>query len=317
MTGVARRLAALEPKRRVAVQATLSAAAAYYLALLGAQIGDVLDADKWWLAVLHAGFSITVLAAVAVVVRSINETISTEVDKRRNVLSTAATQVSRCVIGESQRLLDAQQRDFTDVPLVRHDPLDAMFHLVKACYNTLEAHYGESLLPGERVAFEATFMTRDPNDNELTVLAWANREGRRPDSLRDRDRNPHTYDRSVTADIYREAERGKPLTRIVENTDEPGEAYAELYPGQKERIKSSIVYPVLSTNSELLGTLVVHCNEAHFFKKSDSRFWLELLDTFAHSIALEKLRFDYQHAHQRETGGNGGSRDTGGAPDAS
>jgi GAF domain-containing protein len=80
--------------------------------------------------------------------------------------------------------------------------------------------------------------------------------------------------------------------RIVEDTALPSERYQELYPGQKERIRSSVVYPALDDDNGILGTLVVHCNRTGFFKRRDERFWRELLETFAVRLALQKSRLD-------------------------
>jgi len=68
--------------------------------------------------------------------------------------------------------------------------------------------------------------------------------------------------------------------------------YHELYPGQKSRILSSVIYPVSSETNELLGTLVVHCNRIQFFLKEDSKYWSELLEIFSKRIALEKCKLD-------------------------
>jgi GAF domain-containing protein len=228
-------------------------------------------------------------------------------------MATASTQLNRCTIDETRRLLELEENKDHQGPFIRHDPLNAIQKIVEACYNTLEAHYGESQLPGDRISFEATVMTRDPADQEVTVIAWANREGRQPDSLRARVANPKVYERSVTADIYRSADTERPCARIVENTS--SEPYTELYPGQKDRIRSSIVYPVISTASVLLGTLVVHCDEPVFFSNSDSKYWFEFLQTFAGRIALEKLRLDLLPGWHATTDAANHPQDPGGAHD--
>ena len=66
-----------------------------------------------------------------------------------------------------------------------------------------------------------------------------------------------------------------------------------MYAGQLDRIKSSVVYPVLSDKSELLGTVVIHCNRAGFFRTAEERFWTKLIEPYAKRIALEKIKFDY------------------------
>jgi hypothetical protein len=53
-----------------------------------------------------------------------------------------------------------------------------------------------------------------------------------------------------------------------------------------------VVCPVLSHHIEILGTLVIHCDQLGFFVKSDERFWRELLDVSAMPLALEKSHLD-------------------------
>jgi GAF domain-containing protein len=103
-----------------------------------------------------------------------------------------------------------------------------------------------------------------------------------------RETNPKRYENTETAAIYREE---SPRGRIIEDT-ESHDDYAELYPGQKARIKSSIIWPVLSANNVLVGTLVMHCDRAQFFKKSEAKFWREVCEVFAKRLAQEKLRLD-------------------------
>jgi len=90
--------------------------------------------------------------------------------------------------------------------------------------------------------------------------------------------------------IYREQ---KPSIRIIENTCDSKYNYNELYDKQKNRIKSSIIYPVLSPKNELLGTIVVHCDKNGFFKNEKEKFWIELLEIFSKRIAIEKMKMDF------------------------
>lgn len=283
-------LGRMSPKRRVLLQAGIGAVVTYYAALLSAQIASIFELKNAWVLLFHAVISVLLLIVLAVVLSSISDAIELFIEKRRLVVATANTQLARCTIAETQRLLELEADQLQARPLVRHDPASAIKRIVEACYSTLEAHYGEAEVPGQRTSFEATFMTRDASDHEVTVSAWANRQGRMPDSLRARLHNPKVYERSVTADIYRSVSSERAAARIIEDTSK--EPYEELYAGQKDRIKSSIVYPIMSTASELLGTLVVHCDEVAFFSRADSKYWLEFLDLFAARIALEKLRLD-------------------------
>ncbi|MBN2830021.1 MAG: hypothetical protein JXR56_06855, partial [Candidatus Cloacimonetes bacterium] len=67
---------------------------------------------------------------------------------------------------------------------------------------------------------------------------------------------------------------------------------------QKDRIKSSIVYPVLSPKNELMGTIVLHCDKSSFFKKEDKQLWSDILELYAKEIAREKVMLDnYSKLH--------------------
>lgn len=133
-----------------------------------------------------------------------------------------------------------------------------------------------------------TFMTKSYGDGYITIPAAANRDGRAPRSMVLRAQNPQLYEDTVTASIYR-ASRPSPV--IVEDTGTDAH-YAELYAGQKQRIRSSIIYPVLSDSNELLGTLVVHCDRAGFFGSCKTKYWFDLFEIFAKRLALEKMKLD-------------------------
>lgn len=167
--------------------------------------------------------------------------------------------------------------------------MECLRDVVKNLYSHLESEFGESELFHERIEFEVTFMTRSYIDDKITIPAFANRFGRAPVSMRLRPDNIEIYDSTVTAEMFHS---DRPEMRIVEDTSKPNEGYRELYAGQLQRIKSSIVYPVLDDRNELLGTLVVHCNRKNFFCRSDGIFWGELLERYAVQLAFEKSRFD-------------------------
>ncbi len=162
--------------------------------------------------------------------------------------------------------------------------------LIKKLYYTLESHFTDAIkldLEGKRIDFEVTFMTKSYKDNYITIPACNNRENRSPRSMVLREKNPEIYENTVTAEIYK---MDRPSMKIIEDTNSV--EYHELYSGQKERIRSSIVYPVLSDNNELLGTIVLHCNRPNFFLEKDKHYWRELIEVFSKRIALEKIKLD-------------------------
>ena len=174
-------------------------------------------------------------------------------------------------------------------------PMKSIRILVELLYHVFESHFADSQNLESAVEFEVTFMTKSYIDNYITIPAWANRDNRAPRSLRLRKNNPSIYESTVTAQIYRAP---RPETIITEDTKSSPD-YHELYAGQKNRICSSIVHPVLSHRNELLGTLVVHCNSPHFFLNQDIIYWRKLLEIFAKRIALEKMKMDTFCAYMR------------------
>jgi GAF domain-containing protein len=285
---VARFLGGLSPRRRLVLQSATAAIGTYVAALVSVQVASVLKLGSLALIIFYIVISVAILMLLTLVAATVSDAVETYIEKRRIVLAAAGTQLGHCTVIETNKLVEDD--DAHACGLVPHDPMAALQGIVEACHTTLQTQYGESSTPGGRISFEGTFMTMDPADQLVTVLAWANKEARRPDSLTRRRSNPHIYDRSVTADIYRSFDVERPGPRIIEDTSK--EPYEELYPGQKHRIMSSIVYPIVSTSSDLLGTLVVHCDEADFFLRADAKYWIEFLELFGYRIALEKLRLD-------------------------
>ena len=161
--------------------------------------------------------------------------------------------------------------------------------IVKNLYSQLEGEFGESELLHERIEFEVTFMALSYVDKKITIPAFANRNGRAPVSMILRQENSGIYDSTVTAELF---QSDRPEMRIVQDTSVQDEGYTELYKGQLDRIKSSIIYPVLDDRNVLLGTLVAHCNRTNFFRHNEALFWRELLERYAVQLAFEKSRFD-------------------------
>lgn len=168
-------------------------------------------------------------------------------------------------------------------------PLRKIQQIVSAAYETLDDFYGKSVNPNDRVKFEATFMTKSYIDKEITIPAFQNKENRAPISLQQRKDNPKVYDNTITARVYREP---RPSIHIIEDTSDPKSEYQELYPSQQRRIQSTVVFPVLSNENLLLGTLVIHCDKKGFFKIDKMKFLSELLEIFAKRLASEKMYLD-------------------------
>lgn len=209
---------------------------------------------------------------------------------KKSQLTYAYSQMDQLVslqIKELKRQTEAHEDDRKNLYTICLDNINS---IIKNAYQFFESHYGESEKMEDRIDFEVTFMTKSYNDKGITIPAFGNRKGRAPVSMKERENHPNRYEGTITALLYSEKRH---LICIVPDTSQTQEAYKELYPKQKERIKSSIVQPVLDDENEMLGALVVHCDKRGFFKPQDKKFWGELLDIYAVRIALEKSRLDY------------------------
>jgi GAF domain-containing protein len=200
----------------------------------------------------------------------------------------------------SERSAHLQKANALDVLRSAEWHLDNIRLMIRRLYQLLEAKFGQSMLLSERVNFEVTFMTKSYRDGFITIPVFANRSGREPVSMGKRGDNPTLYDNTYSATVYREGSTGVPQAKVVEDTADPAEKYLELYPAQRERIRSLFVMPVLSSENEVLGTIVVHCDKAHFFRDPDRRFWCDLVDIFGRRVAYEKLCLDMIVAETRE-----------------
>lgn len=168
-----------------------------------------------------------------------------------------------------------------------HTALDQIQRLIESAYNLFESECGKMSTTGDRIDFEVTFMTESYRDGKITIPASANKDGRSPRSMVLRRTQADIYNNTETAKMYKSQRPG-----IIIVDDTTIQSYTEIYPDQKRRIKSSIIYPVLSNTNELLGTFVVHCDKRHFFAMQDQKHWSDLLEVFAKRIALEKMKID-------------------------
>lgn len=161
--------------------------------------------------------------------------------------------------------------------------------VVQSCYDFFDSAFS---VPGQLVddiKFESTFMTKSYIDQEITIPCSANKENRTPVSMLHRSCNSKIFANTETDKIY---QMERPVMILIEDTTKE-QTYIETYANQKIRIKSSVILPVLSHENVVLGTLVVHCNKAGFFKKELYSFWNELLEMFSVEVGYQKLLLDY------------------------
>lgn len=263
-------------------------------AWLQVYIGDLLDAKKIQVAtgVIMAIFIFICFMLFMGGARLVRKVITQEKQReeiKRRYLSYASSLLDNLVSDQIQHVREPINDDGAEAGPAIFSCMPCIKGIVHRLYHFFEAHYGESEKLDERIDFEVTFMTRSYKDEKITIPAYANRQGRSPVSMLQRDKQPGIYDNTITAEVYEEV---RPDMRIVEDTADPKSIYHELYTGQRERIRSSIIYPILDDKNSLLGTLVVHCNRSGFFKYNEGAFWRELLEMYARRLALEKSRLD-------------------------
>lgn len=275
---------------------TTAFAVLYFGAIVENQV-EILSEDSLWpTSIYHAVAILAVVVLVTMVsysVRAYSMAIEKEELQRKETLSYAASlseQFAIQVADETVTTLQAEIENNRALGTLVTNPA-RISAIVDNVYRLFEATYGESDKLENRVDFEATFIAKSYLDGGLTIPAYANRNRRAPRSMRHREGNPKHFDETVAAQLYRETNT-TPRLQIISATDDPEYKYVELYPGQKERVKSSLVHPVLSPQNELVGVLVVHCNRARFFREEDRRYWTELLELFATRLALEKVKLD-------------------------
>lgn len=164
---------------------------------------------------------------------------------------------------------------------------------IDCCYSFFEKAYTNSNSMVSDIRFEVTFMTISYKDGGITVPYSCNKEKRQPNSMLSRGKDPSLYNGTETAKLYDEYHSGKkPQMRIIEDTNAENSNYQEVYEGQRKRIRSTIIFPVFSHRNELLGTIVVHCDKENFFRKTQYRFWEELMEIFSVDIGYFKLILD-------------------------
>lgn len=170
-------------------------------------------------------------------------------------------------------------------------PMLSIDYLVRSVFDFLNSKYQNEAVPGEKIYFEAVCMSKSYLDGQITICSWANSADSMPTSLIMRQTQPNIYDRTVTADIYREASMKRPEPRLISDT-ESDPNYVQLYPKQHQSIRSTIAYPIMCSSARLMGALVVTANRSNLFRQADRDFWFSVLNLYERRIARELVRLD-------------------------
>jgi hypothetical protein len=273
----------------------------YFAALLSTWIGELWKAPDAWLKVGIHGVIFVFLATVFLFIADqfkatrakIHLQIEQEIkalavqkERERDALAAAHAHCDRVISSIIGRIAPhGSPAEFIELYC---GSVHVISEFVKAAYLTFSDSYGDGSDPMTRINFEVTFMTMSYRDKRITIPACANRDSRQPRSMVLRATDPDIYKNTETAKIYR-APRPEP---VIVNDTKQFPNYDQLYPGELERLRSSIIYPILSDKNELLGTLVTHCDREGFFDSTRSKYWFDLLEIFAKHIAVEKRKLD-------------------------
>lgn len=259
----------------------------YFGRVLSEQIAATVKVDQPYAVAFHAAFFVVLLIVIVFLFRLMANAIDRyqeDVELEKATILHAYNLCDRITVGQASAIEDAHSPIAALEILATPRSADGIQKVVQAAYQTFESAYGKASSSEDRVDFEVTFMTTSFVDDKITIPAAANKDGRMPRSMELRKAQPDIYDNSVTADLYRAQ---SPRIKIVQNTETREYEYKELYPNQKNRIKSSVVFPVLFNRNRLLGTLVVHCDKTNFFLLTKEKYWADLLEIFSKRIALE------------------------------
>lgn len=270
----------------------------YFAAFLSSSVTEAYSKTNRTMAILiHFIIFIVLITVIIYIYRLLYSYYLAYKDKfqmEHKVIYNAFTLCDRRIIKQHKIIKES----FSDLSKIKNliSSVDRIQEIIDDAYATFESNYGNQERIEERIDFEVTFMTLSYIDNKITIPCSANRNGRKPRSLFLRRDNPNIYNKTETAKIYK-ATRPNPI--IVSDTSD--KKYSELYPTQKQRIKSSIIYPILCEDNIVLGTLVVHCDRKGFFKNEDQKYWTDLLEIFAKRISVEKIKIDLMEKITRET----------------
>jgi hypothetical protein len=256
------------------------------LTWFGAVISIALTARKGGQFVLISVVAVVLTAGLAFLARYVLIVRDRYVGERKDAIAFVHEQLDSIVVAAQSDILTGRA-----VARVPASPLEDVRRITTALYDFLDTKYQDTRLPGENVVLETVFMTKSYVDGLITICAWANTDRRMPKSLTMRQDQPNIYDRTVAAELYRESVSKRPEPRIIQDT-ESTLGYQQLYERQYQRIRSTVVCPVLSSESTIRGALVATADHPAFFRQSDAKYWELVFGVYAKRIALQMLRLD-------------------------
>lgn len=280
----------LDKNLRLLLSSSLAAVMLYWSAFLSMWIEKVIDAKSYNVILLHFVFVVmlmTILYYISKYVVWVKEEVDGEAMRFKDGMLHSYMVCDR-VINKNMSSIECLKKKPDLYLRYLMGSINNIKDIVEQLYYYFESQYS-GVLTGDEINFEVTFMTLSYEDGCLTIPAYYNKNGRAPHSMLMRESDKDIYKNTVTAQMYRDT---LVLPVIVEDTENDVYNYKEVYVDQKKRIKSSIVYPVLSDKNILLGTLVVHCDRKKFFCEKDRNEWVKTLEIYARKIAFEKVKLD-------------------------
>lgn len=260
----------------------------YFTALLGVQVAQAQQLDQLVVHAIAVIVIVSVITSIWIAIQEYAKRLELEEQNRIRVLNNAHVATDTWITQNIDHHTKISKGTETGL-LVLYDPAKSIALLIRHLYTILEQNFAIGIRVVDRIDFEVTFMTESYLDGYITIAAWANRDNRKPKSLNLRTNQPTIYDNTVAATLYRSQQ---PQPEVIEDTSDKKYRYEELYHRQLERIKSSLVYPVLSGENKIIGVLIAHCDKTGFFRDRDLRYWRELFEIFSKRIVLEKCRLD-------------------------
>ena len=233
----------------------------YFAAFLSSSVAKVYGADRGMKLLIHFiifGVFITIIVFFYRILCFYYRSFKDIAAQEHEAIFRAFTLCDRTVVKPHRMIKNAFSNPILDIQRFIAST-ENIQEIIDDAYSTFESLYTSQEQSGERIDFEVTFMTKSYIDKLIIIPCSANRHGRKPSSMILREKNKEIYNDTETAKLYR-AKRPDPI--IIPDTSVS--TYSQLYDNQKVRIKSSIIYPILSDDNILLGTLVVHCDKTHF-----------------------------------------------------
>ncbi len=261
----------------------------YFAAFLSSSVANAYKAEtSFKLAIHFAVFSILITSIIFFyrILCFYYDRFRSDIEMEHSALLQAFTLCDRTIIRQHRLIKDS----FNEPSKKLRDlivSVSRIQEIIIDVHSLFESIYGNQDQSCDRIDFEVTFMTKSYTDNRITIPCSASRNGRRPRSMVLREKNNEIYNDTETARLYKAT---RPDMIIIPDASIP--TYTELYPTQKERIKSSIIYPILCEENRLLGTMVIHCDKKKFFSHEKSKFWADLFEVFSKRISVEKMKLD-------------------------